>query len=319
MQQRVADRIHVDHARQLRRPARQQVRPFERARIDRRPSRRRQQDAARTLAPRPRHRGQTGDRPHRVAAATHALHPVVQAYRRLPGRAECAREIDDHLFLDAANLGRARRRVLCGARLQLIEAERVGVDVCAVDQVFADQYVDHGERERGIGAGFERDMLMTFFSGQRAIRIDRDQPRPATLRFLRARPEMQVRRDRICSPDQDEFAFLEILRVHAEARAVGVPKARRAGRRANRPVEPRRTERIEKSCGDAFALHQPHRAGIAVRNNGFRRAGCDFGFRRSAAKRSASSQLIGSKRPSPLRPTRRNGVSSRSLWCVRSA
>ncbi len=118
-------------------------------------------------------------------------------------------------------------------------------------------------------------MLMTLFSGQRAIRIDRDQPRPATLRFLCSRPEMQVRRDRICTPDQDEFAFLEVLGVHAEARAVGIPKARRAGRRANRPVEPRRTERVEKTRGDAFALHEPHRAGIAVRNNGFGRASCD--------------------------------------------
>jgi hypothetical protein len=66
-----------------------------------------------------------------------------------------------------------------------------------------------------------------------------------------------------------------ILGVHPETRAVGVAKTSRAGRGADRSVEPRRAERVEKPRRDAFALHQAHRAGIAVRHDGFGRAGGD--------------------------------------------
>ena len=109
----------------------------------------------------------------------HALDAVVDADRdRLAaprGLAVVARQADHFIGADAAGLGGALRRPFGGARLQLFEAERVLRDVVVVEQVLADQHVHHAERQRGVGAGQQRDMLVAFLGRQRAVRIDRDQ------------------------------------------------------------------------------------------------------------------------------------------------
>ena len=87
--------------------------------------------------------------------------------------------------------------------------------ILIVDEVFSNQYVYHAERQRGIGARAQRDVLMTFFRSERFIRIDRDQLGASPLGFLRACLEMQTRGDRIRSPDQDYFALFVKLRMHA--------------------------------------------------------------------------------------------------------
>ena len=111
------------------------------------------------------------------------------------------------------------------------------VYIFMVDEILADQHVDHAESERGIGARAQRDMLMALFRRERLVGIDRDQLCAATLRFLRARPEMQARRDRIRSPDQDQFALFVKLRMHAEAGAVRVAQASRTRGGANGALE----------------------------------------------------------------------------------
>ena len=74
VEQRVADRAHVDRAR----PAADQVGPLERVMVDRVRARRREQGAAGGIAPRTDQRGQARDRAHGVAAAGDALHAVVE-------------------------------------------------------------------------------------------------------------------------------------------------------------------------------------------------------------------------------------------------
>src|ERR1700744_874538 len=98
-------------------------------------------------------------------------------------------------------------------------------------------------------------MLMAFFGSQRAVWVDRDQPGAASFGLLGARPEMQIRRDRIRAPDEDNFALLEKLREHAEARAIGVFHPRHAGSRADRPIQLRCTELVEKPLGNTIALN----------------------------------------------------------------
>src|SRR5471030_1059753 len=53
-------------------------------------------------------------------------------------------------------------------------------------------------------------------------------------------------------------------------------QARGAGSRADSAVQTRRAEHIEEARRDALALDQAHRAGVAVRQDGFGRADCDF-------------------------------------------
>ena len=125
MQQGVADRAHVDYAAALR------GQPGSRSgRCSAAESTGDQPDvdsssAAGAMAPGARQRRQAGDRAHRVAAAAHALHAVVQADRRRLRRAVVAREADDHLLVDAADLRDARSADNPSARAAARPAQRV--------------------------------------------------------------------------------------------------------------------------------------------------------------------------------------------------
>ena len=81
---------------------------------------------------------------------------------------------------------------------------------------------------------------------------------------------MQVAADRIAAPDQDQLRFGEELDPHAELAAQRVAEGLAAGRRADRTVEQRCAELVEEAPVHRFALHQSHRAGVAVRQHGLR-------------------------------------------------
>ncbi|NYH14028.1 hypothetical protein GGD41_001256 [Paraburkholderia bryophila] len=261
----------------LGRPARHQIRTLQRMRVDRRPAARRQQRTAGPLPPCTRKRRQTGNGAHGIAAAAHSLQAVVHPDRGLLRAAVESRKIDDHVLVDATNLGDARWRIAQRTGLQLSETHGMFGDVRMIEQVLRDQHVHHAERQRAVRAGFQRNVLMAFFRGQRTIRIDRDQPCAPPLGLLGARPEMQVRRDRIRAPDQDDLALGEELGQHADARAVGVFQPGCAGRGADSTVQLRRAEFVEEPLGDAVALNQTHRSGVAVRQDRFRGAAGNLG------------------------------------------
>ena len=171
----------------------------------------------------------------------------------------------------------ARCGVHSAARcLELVEAERVPGDVVVVDQVLGDQHVHHAKRQRGVGAGHQRDVLVALLGRQRAVWVDRDQLRAAPLGFLRARPEMQVRGDRIAAPDDDQLRILELFEVGADGGADGVLVAGGAGHRADGAVEQRGAEVVEEARRHRLALHQSHGAAIAVRQDRLRRAAGDI-------------------------------------------
>ena len=102
------------------------------------------------------------------------------------------------------------------ALLERFEADRIALDIVAVDQVLGDEDVHHAERERRVRAGQRRDVLAAFLGGQAAIRVDCDQLGAAPLGFLGARPEVQVRDDRVGTPNDDELRLVEALRVVAQ-------------------------------------------------------------------------------------------------------
>jgi hypothetical protein len=186
------------------------------------------------------------------------------------GAAVFARQVHHFVDADAANRGGAFRGPCRGPLLELRKADRVARDVVVVEQVFTDQHVHHAQRQRGIGARHQGDVLVAFFGGQGAVGIDRDQLGAAPLGFLHAHPEVQVRGDRVAAPDDDQFGVLELFHVGADRTADGVFVAREAGGRAHGAVQEGRAQLVEEAHCHRFALQQAHGAAIAVRQDGLR-------------------------------------------------
>jgi hypothetical protein len=236
------------------------------------PARTRQQQAAGAVAPRAREAGQQRDQARGVAAAVHALHAVVQADGSGLQGAEVTRQAADFLGRDAADRRGALGRPLGRAPRQRLEAVDVALDIVAVDPAVRDQLVHHAQRQRAVCAGQQRDVLLALLCGFAAARVDRDQLRAAALGLLRQRPEVQVAGDRVAAPDHDQPALGEEARVHADLGAIGRHQRIAAGRRADGAVQQRGAELVEEALRHRLALHQAHRAGVAVRNDRLRLA-----------------------------------------------
>ena len=260
---RVADRRHVDRPRR----AADQVGTLERMSVDRICPRRRQQRAARGIAPGTDQRRQARHGANRVGAAVHALHPIVEPDRRRLDRAVVVRKANHLLGIDAARCRNTLWRPFGGACSERIESQCVAIDVIAIEQVICNQHVHDAVCQRRIGARQQRDVLVAFLRGRAAVRIDGDKPCAPPLCFLHPRPDVQVGRDRIAAPDDDESAVLELLAVHTDGRADdGIP-ADFAGGRADRPIEKRSAETVEEAPVHRRALDQTHRPAIAVRHD----------------------------------------------------
>src|SRR3984885_7581406 len=220
-------------------------------------------------------RRQTSDVAHGHAAAAHALQSIVRPDQgRLDGavgmreRLDCGRR-------DAASGGDVRRVEGAHAFFEPLEAECMAFDVITVDEVVADEHVHQAERERAVGPREQRDMLVTFLRRERTIGVDRDEPRAAALRLLRARPEMHARGDRIASPENDELRILRDLDIHTDARAErdAVAGGSRGG--ADGALEQAGAEPVKEPLRHGLALHETHGAGIAIRQDAFGIVGGD--------------------------------------------
>jgi hypothetical protein len=177
-QQVVADRHHVDGARAA---ARQQIRALQRGAVHREAARAGQQHATRAVPPGARERGQAGHGAHRVGAAMHALHAVVQTDGGGLRGAIVARELADLLHRHAAHLRGALWRPLQGTLAQFFPAHGVARDVVVVEPAVGDELVHQRQCQRCIGAGQELDVLVAFFGGFALARVDAHQAwrRPA--------------------------------------------------------------------------------------------------------------------------------------------
>ena len=111
------------------------------------------QDAAAAMPPRADKSRDAGHRAHRIAAGGIALDGDTHADDgRLRG-GEFARERADVIGRDPGDLGHLVRREIRGALRQLLVADRVVLDVVAIDQILGDDHVDHAKRQRRIGTG----------------------------------------------------------------------------------------------------------------------------------------------------------------------
>ena len=273
-QQFVADGAHVDGARRARGALRvlQQVGALQPGVVPRtpEPARTAEQKATRAVAPGARQARQQGHQAHRIAAAAHALHAVVQSDGRRLRAAVVLRQAANLVRRDAAHLGRAFRRPGQGALAQRRPAFDEAVHVVVVQQVVADQLVHEAERQRAVGARPQRDVLLALLSRFGAARVDAHELGTRALGLLREVPEVHAARDGVAAPHQDELAFGEELDVHADLAAIGGPQRFGAGTGADGAVQQAGTQLVEEARGHTVTLHQPHRAGVAVGQDGLR-------------------------------------------------
>ena len=211
-----------------------------------------------------------------------ALHAVVEADRRRADGAVVAGELDNLFLVEPGDLRDAVRRIVANAHFELLESQRIAIDVVAIEQILPDQHVHHAQRQRRVGPGHQRKMSMTFLRGLASIRIDRDQLGAAALCLLHPAPQMKIGYDRVRAPDENQSRVLELLHVDADGSADRRRVARLAGRGADRPIEQRCAELVKEAAIHGAVLQQPHGARIAVWQDRLRTVSAMPRSRRSA-------------------------------------
>ncbi len=224
---------------------------------------------------------QQGHQPHRIAAAVHALHPVVQpdARRRKAGPVACttvvprqlAQVVHRHTTLARGRLQGPRPGLLA----QDIKPLQVVSNVLMVQLPALDQLPRKSQSQRAIGSGPNGQVSVTFFGRLGSAGIDAPELGSIALGLLREGPEMKVGGDGVAPPDQDQPALCEMLGAHADLRAIGGAQAGCARAGTDGPVEQRCADPMEEARGHALALHKPHGSGIGIRQHRPRVAGCD--------------------------------------------
>src|SRR5271165_2230884 len=213
--QRPAQQELVDHPG----PRRGQLRVQQRGPVHReRPQRQLQQPAA-NPAPGPGQRRQAGDRAHRLPAPGVPLdrHPDPD-HRRLGGGVLPGQGADV-IDRDAGLLRSPFRGVTLNALGQLLVSDGVIPDVGLIGESLADDDVHHGQRERAVGAGPDRDVPVRVRGRPVPDRVDHHDLGAAALRLGHERPQVQVRRDHVAGPDEDVAGVNQALRIHPRGRA----------------------------------------------------------------------------------------------------
>jgi hypothetical protein len=100
-----------------------------------------------------------------------------------------------------------------------VEAAGVARDVIGVVQVLADDDVHHGERQRGVAAGIDEEMLVGGRAGAVAVRIDGVELRAVAPRFHDERPQVDVGAENVGAPGDDQLGVAELLGLGAVADA----------------------------------------------------------------------------------------------------
>jgi len=115
------------------------------------------------------------------------------------------------------------------------------------------------ERERRIGARKRREVHVAFLRGEAAVGIDRDELRAAAFRLLHARPQMEIRDDRVGTPYEDKLASSNLSGSMPKdpPRVISrpLPAEEQIGRSRRRRAQP-----VEEAPAHRSALHVAHGA-----------------------------------------------------------
>src|SRR5262249_4652456 len=152
---------------------------------------------------------------------------------------------------------------------QLVKSERVSFYVIAVMKARVYDHVDDGESEGGVGPWPDLKMLMAVIECAIAIRIDAHEPGSGSHSALDLWPQVNVRSQRVRAPEANQRRAIELLhagavfgparffpRLPASSRADSAGGALSPKPGKNPPVH-------------ASAVYDPHRAAVAVRQDGF--------------------------------------------------
>jgi hypothetical protein len=127
--------------------------------------------------------------------------------------------------------------------------------------------VHHGEGQRAVGAGPDRDVPVGALGRAVAQRIDRHHLGPPLLRLFDERPHVQVGGPHVARPQDDVARMDEALRVHSGRRPERHEVRRARARVAERPFAHGRTQRMEERVAHRQAVEDPLRSEIAVRQD----------------------------------------------------
>ena len=224
-----------------------------------RPQRQLQQPAA-DLPPGPDQRGQAGDRAHRLPAPGVALdrHPDPD-HRRLAGGVLPGQR-PDVISRDAGLLRGPLRGVALDPLGQLVVPDGVVPHVGLVGEPFADDHVHHGQRQRAVGAGPDRDVPVRVRGRPVPDRVDHHDLGAPALRLGHERPQVQVGRDHVAGPDEDVPGVHQALRVDPGGRADRHRVGRAGAGVAVGPLGDRRAELVEERVADVQAVEDALRS-----------------------------------------------------------
>src|SRR5208337_1705616 len=180
-----------------------------------------------------------------------------------------ARELDDVASGDAGPLRDFFGRILLRARFQVFETHRVAGNVVGVVEIFVDDDVHQAERQRGIGAGIDRQVPVGALGRARAIGIDNHQLRAFAASLFDKRPEMDVVAMNVRCPGNDVARVRELLRLGAELDANHRFQALFAGAGANAALQLRGAQAMEETPIHGSAVERAQCASVGVGQDGF--------------------------------------------------
>ena len=162
---------------------------------------------------------------HRGAIGAH-IHRHAPMHGSLLGAREIAGGGDDLFGRHVGDGGNAVRRILGGARRHLVEAAHPAFDEILVVQFFADDHMQHAERQRAIGAGAELQMVPGAAGDPVAARLHGDDIRAAlhAVHDPVAEEPVGATLGRVLAPEQDHLWRRPcgiIVAAFEELRAIG--------------------------------------------------------------------------------------------------
>ena len=150
-------------------------------------------------------------------------------------------------------------------RLERSSAIRIFREIGPVGEPFLEEDVHRGAGERAVGAGARHQVDVGHFGRGRAIGIDHDEGRlPLLPGAGDPAHQIDLRRDRIAAPHDDEVGLRDLARVSAALHAGAGTPAGIGERVAIGRMLARIAHRVAQTL-DPVALHEPHGAGIEER------------------------------------------------------
>ncbi len=195
--------------------------------------------------------GAVGDRRAGVT-----LRADAEADQRRLHRRDLVRERADHVAGDVAEGGTALDRVVAEALDQLVVPDGVRAAPLLVGEAGVEQRAQDAERQRAVGAGQRREVLVGDARRAAAEGVDHDQLRAVAAGEGDQAPQVRCRRHRVPAPADDQLRPRPLLRIDLGRLPRGDADAGGAGRGADGAHEARGADGRHEPVGHRTALQR---------------------------------------------------------------